>query len=95
LWERRIAMISTLYYISRGSTGEALQIAEILLYDAHDLIQKAVGWMLREVGKRVDREVLLGFLDIHARAMPRTTLRYAIEHLNPEQRKHYLGLKAK
>lgn len=95
LWERRIAMIATLYYICRGSAGEALQIAEILLNDTHDLIQKAVGWMLREVGKRVDREVLLGFLDVHAKTMPRTTLRYAIEHLPPEQRSHYLGLRVK
>jgi 3-methyladenine DNA glycosylase AlkD len=93
LWERRIAMISTLYYISRGSADEALQMAEILLHDKHDLIQKAVGWMLREVGKMVDRDILLAFLDEHAATMPRTALRYAIEHLTPELRRTYLDKK--
>jgi 3-methyladenine DNA glycosylase AlkD len=61
--------------------------------DYHDLIQKAVGWQLREVGKRCDRQLLIDFLDKHAATMPRTALRYAIEHLPPEQRQHYLALK--
>lgn len=93
LWERRIAMIATFDYIRKGRADEALLIAEQLLCDKHDLIQKAVGWMLREVGKRVDREPLLLFLDKYAATMPRTTLRYAIEHLPPEQRAHYMRLK--
>lgn len=92
LWERRIAMIATLKYIVSGNSQEALQIADILLYDDHDLIQKAVGWMLREVGKRVSREELTYYLNQHAATMPRTTLRYAIEHFDEKTRKHYLLL---
>ncbi len=90
LWERRIAMLATFHYIKQGRADEALIIAEDLLHDTHDLIQKAVGWMLREVGKRVDQHLLLTFLDQHCRDMPRTTLRYAIEHLSPETRQKYL-----
>jgi 3-methyladenine DNA glycosylase AlkD len=95
LWERRIAMLSTFDYIKKGDATDALVIAELLLHDSHDLIQKAVGWMLREIGKRVDRKVLLAFLDKHAHDMPRTTLRYSLEHLSPEQRTHYMALKAR
>jgi len=94
LWERRIAMLATFHYIKQGRADEALVIAKQLLYDQHDLIQKAVGWMLRETGKRVDRAILVAFLDQHAATMPRTTLRYAIEHFSPERRKHYLALKS-
>ena len=90
LWDRRIAMLATFAYIRQGQADDALVIAEMLLHDSHDLIQKAVGWMLREIGKRVSRDVLLAFLDIHAGTMPQTTLRYAIEHLSPEQRTHYM-----
>jgi 3-methyladenine DNA glycosylase AlkD len=90
LWERRIAMVSTFDYIKQGRADDALIIAEKLLHDKHDLIQKAVGWMLREIGKRVDRKLLLDFLDQHAHDMPRTTLRYSIEHLPPDQRAHYM-----
>lgn len=93
LWERRIAMISTQAYINQGRANEAIIIAQMLIDDQHDLIQKAVGWMLRELGKRVDRQILLSFLDQHAATMPRTTLRYAIEHLPLEQRRHYLDQK--
>lgn len=93
LWERRVAMLATFAYIRQGHAEEALSIAEQLLHDKHDLIQKAVGWMLREIGKRVSRAVLLDFLDTHAADMPRTTLRYAIEHLPPDQRAYYRNLK--
>ena len=94
LWERRIAMIATLYFIvEKSSVDEALTVVEILKNDSHDLIQKAVGWMLREVGKRVDEEILTNFLDQNAATLPRTTLRYAIEKLTISQRQHYLGLK--
>jgi 3-methyladenine DNA glycosylase AlkD len=92
LWERRIAMISTFGFIYRGESERTLEIAELLLNDKHDLIHKAVGWMLREVGKRVSEGHLIKFLNKHANKMPRTALRYAIERLNPETRKHYLKL---
>lgn len=91
LWERRIAMMATFHYIRAGKADEALTVADILLHDSHDLIQKATGWTLREIGKRVDRTVLLAYLDAHAHDMPRTTLRYAIEHLSSAQRAHYMA----
>jgi 3-methyladenine DNA glycosylase AlkD len=69
-----------------------LEIAALLRDDREDLIQKAVGWMLREVGKRIDRELLIRFLDENASRMPRTALSYATEHLAPEQRAHYRSL---
>ena len=134
LWDRRIAMLATFYYIMQGRADEALDIIDILLHDQHDLIQKAVGWMLREIGKRVhdsrcparttalpppvrtqrmldtprlrasvapcaaspDNDIKCGgkilrqFLDKHAATMPRTSLRYAIEHFPPAERAHYL-----
>ncbi len=93
LWERRMAIVSTLYYSRKGSADEAMAIAKKLLHDKHDLIQKAVGWILRETGTKADKQALLAFLDRHAATMPRTALRYAVEHLTPEQRMHYMGLK--
>jgi 3-methyladenine DNA glycosylase AlkD len=93
LWERRIAMLTTYYFIRKGDPELALQIATLLLNDRHDLIHKAVGWMLREVGQRCGREYLTDFLDQHAATMPRTALRYAIEKFAPEERQRYLGLK--
>ncbi len=90
LWDRRIAMIATLAYIVKGQPDEALEIAEILLHDKHDLIQKAVGWMLREVGKRCEKQLLIDFLAKHYKTMPRTTLRYAIEHFDAPTRLKYL-----
>lgn len=90
LWERRIAIISTFYFIQKGDPAPTLRIAERLQSDPHDLIQKANGWMLREVGKRIDQQILVDFIKQHYDTMPRTTLRYAIEHFSPETRKQYL-----
>jgi 3-methyladenine DNA glycosylase AlkD len=90
VWERRMAILATFHFIKRGEVDETLRIAEILLKDEHDLIHKAVGWMLREVGKR-DPDAARRFLDRHARSMPRTMLRYAIERFTPAERKRYLA----
>lgn len=90
LWERRIAILATFYYIKRGEYAETLRIAELLLKDKEDLIHKAVGWMLREVGKRIGEEQEEGFLRRHYRTMPRTMLRYAIERFAEPKRKRYL-----
>lgn len=90
LWEKRIAMVSTWYFLTHGDSEPTKRIARILLDDPHDLIRKAVGWMLREMGKRVDRRQLIDFLSTTYLTMPRTTLRYAIEHFDPETRQKYL-----
>ena len=89
LWERRIALVATLHFIRRGESADTLRIARRLLADRHDLIHKATGWMLREVGKR-DRSALEGFLDRHLADMPRTALRYAIERFPADRRRAYL-----
>ncbi|GAB4589250.1 DNA alkylation repair protein [Nocardia sp. IFM 10818] len=89
LWERRVALLTTFAFIKAGDPATTLELCERLLVDRRDLIQKAVGWMLREIGKRVDAAILTGFLDAHAAAMGRTALGYATEHLTPEQRAHY------
>jgi len=93
LWERRIAIVSTHYFISQGDVTDTFRLAEVLMGDRHDLIHKAVGWMLREAGKK-SPVALLRFLDEYAPAMPRTMLRYAIERLEPAERRLYLNLKA-
>ena len=89
VWERRIAVLSTFAFIKHGDASTTLELAASLLGDKHDLIQKAVGWMLREVGKRVDRDLLVQFLREHAAQMPRVMLAYATEHLSPAERVYF------
>ena len=90
LWEQRIAVVSTLMLIRNGYYADTICLAEKLIYTKHDLMQKAIGWMLREVGKR-DESVLVGFLEINRLRMPRTMLRYAIEKFEPQRRQYFLS----
>ena len=90
LWERRIAILATFYFIRRNDFADALKICAALIKDKHDLIHKAVGWMLREIGKR-NQAAEERFLKKHCRTMPRTALRYAIERFPEKQRRKYLG----
>jgi 3-methyladenine DNA glycosylase AlkD len=90
LWEQRIAIIATFYFIKRQQFDDTFAIARLLLTHKHDLIHKAVGWMLREVGKK-DRSALEAFLNNHYQTMPRTMLRYAIEKFPEPLRQHYLA----
>jgi len=89
IWKRRIAIISTFEFIKHGQLEDTLRISEMLLKDSHDLIHKAVGWMLRELGKK-NRSLEEEFLEKHYIDMPRTMLRYAIEKFEEKKRKHYL-----
>jgi 3-methyladenine DNA glycosylase AlkD len=93
LWEKRISVVSTFAFIKRKNSEISLDIIKILLNDKHDLIHKACGWMLREIGKRIDESVLIDFLDKNIKQMSRTTLRYAIERLPEDRRLYYLNIK--
>jgi len=90
LWERRIAIVSTFAFIYKGESKWTFKITEMLMKDKHNLIHKACGWMLREVGKRVGEKELLEFLNKHHKEMPRIMIRYAIERLPERKRKEYL-----
>jgi len=90
IWERRIAMLSCFYFIYEGDCKDALKIAKILKNDKHDLIQKAVGWMLREIGKRCGKKFEEEFLRKNYKTMPRTMLRYAIKRFPEKERKRWL-----
>jgi 3-methyladenine DNA glycosylase AlkD len=92
LWERRIAVVATLTFIKRGEYDDTLRIVRELLGDSQDLIHKACGWMLREVGKR-DESLLVAFIERFAADMPRTMLRAAIERLGPEERARLMSLR--
>jgi len=89
LWEQRIAIVSTWIFIKHKQFDDTLALAKILFSHKHDLMHKAVGWMLREIGKK-DREVLVDFLEKHHKHMPRTSLRYAIEHFSEEERAYFM-----
>ena len=90
IWEQRIGIVSTMTFIRHGQLEDTFAISDILLQHPHDLIQKAVGWLLREAGKK-DEAALTGFLESRHKSMPRTMLRYAIEKFPEEKRKHYLA----
>ncbi|HWI57053.1 MAG TPA: DNA alkylation repair protein, partial [Bacillota bacterium] len=90
LWERRIAVLASFAYIRQGLFEPTQRLCRQLMQDRHDLMHKACGWMLREIGKR-DRATLSGFLEQHARVMPRTMLRYALEHYSQEDRQKYMA----
>ncbi len=92
IWERRTAIVSTSYFIRQGDVADTFKIAEMLLEDDQDLIHKATGGWLRAAGTK-DLQRLLSFLDKHAAVMPRTMLRYAVEHLDKDRRSYYLSLK--
>ena len=92
LWSQRVAIVSTWAFIRQSDFTDTLVLAEQLMTHKHDLMHKAVGWMLREVGKK-DRETLTYFLERHAIKLPRTTLRYAIEHYPEPQRQYFLKMK--
>lgn len=93
MWERRTSIVSTGYFIKQGDVADTFAIAEILLNDPEDLIHKAAGGWIRHAGGTKYRKHLLHFLDRHAATMPRTMLRYAIEHLDADEKKHYMDLK--
>jgi 3-methyladenine DNA glycosylase AlkD len=93
LWERRVAVVAAWAFSMRQNPTPVFTLTGILLYDTEDLMHKACGWMLREVGKHCGEDVLTDFLNIHASLLPRTALRYAIEHYSPQERQVFLSQK--
>ncbi|WP_288336818.1 DNA alkylation repair protein [uncultured Gordonia sp.] len=93
LWHRRVGIVGTHAHLREGDARPTLAVAPLVVDDRRDLIQKALGWMLREMGKRVERSTLTDYLDEHAASMGRTALRYAIEHLDPAMRARYRALR--
>ena len=93
-WKRRLAIFATLHFVRKGDVEDTFALAEILINDEQEFVNTAVGGLLREAGKK-DQDRLIAFLDRHAATAPRVTLRFAVEHLDPDQRKHYLGLRPK
>lgn len=93
LWHKRISMVCTLKPMQMGDAAWCLRYAEMHCRHPHDLMQKAVGWMLRELGKHVSMDLLRSFLEVHAATLPRTALRYAIEHMSPAERMMWMGMK--
>ena len=93
IWLRRIAVVSTFYFIRQGRYQEIFFLTKMLKNDKQDLIHKALGWMHQEVGKKIDKAVLKKFLQENITKLPRTTLRYAIEHFPKEKRLYFLHLK--
>ena len=91
LWEQRISIVSTITFIRSGQFEDTINLAKLLMNHKHDLMHKAIGWMLREIGKK-DRQILNEFLNEYAALLPRTSLRYAIEHHSAEERKYYMSL---
>lgn len=94
VWERRIAMLATFHFLREGDPGETLRLAVLLERDPHDLVHKAIGWMLRELGQRCGLDVLRAHLAAHAATLPRTALRYAIEKLDPRERRRWMDARA-
>lgn len=92
IWERRTAILSTCYFIRHGDLDDTFKIAELLVKDKEDLVHKATGWMLRFAGAK-NKKLLITFLDKYAAMMPRTLLKYSIEHFNAKEREYYMGLK--
>jgi 3-methyladenine DNA glycosylase AlkD len=92
VWERRTGIVATGYFIKQGDLADTFKIAEILLGDKHDLIHKATGWMLRSAGQ-INRPLLQNFLEKYAATMPRTMLRYSLEHFDKPLKSYYMGLK--
>jgi len=91
IWERRTAILSTCYFLRQGDVSDTYKIAEILVKDKEDLVHKATGWMLRFAGTK-DRKKLISFLEKYAATMPRTLLRYSIEHFNKKEREYYMNM---